>query len=268
MSGTTRCIYCCKASDSSKNIPHAYPEALFRRGPVFPIGTICDKCNQYLGNELETMLVQHPLISAQIQSYGLPGKKGVRKKLGVFERPQAERPVLRFLCQEPAPRFDERGIRIGFSVTPVWNPNFDMDRFSRGLHMIAFNLAVANRGIETAFGQQYDAVRKYIRQPKRGERWPFLQVIGPNKPVKLVPEVRPIGPESGGGEADFVMIEQFNFAWCVDLSNSGLLRSGGIEVTSTVGASWEVIDQRWTPPEDRPIIREDGMRVWYRAEIR
>jgi hypothetical protein len=228
---------------------------------TFPIGTICDKCNQYLGNQLETMLVEHPLISAQIQSYGLPGKKGPRKKLGVFERLRGEEALIRFPINAPVPIY-EHGIRVGFRVTPKWNQAFDMDRFSRGLHMVAFNLSALNRGIESAFHRRYDRVREYIRKPKRSERWPFLQIIRPHHDVRLVPKVNPMDFD----DAEIVRIEYLNATWFVDLLGTGLLRREGVRVTASSGVSWELIDSDWSAPEDRPII-VDGMQVHYRAEI-
>jgi hypothetical protein len=142
-----------------------------------------------------------------------------------------------------------------------------MDRFSRGLHMIAFNLAALNRGIETAFESRYDQVRKYIRAPRLRERWPFLQVIGPSEMVKLVPEVFPVGPAGKEGDGDFVRFEQFNFSWIVDLANTGLLKREGVRVSSDLKISWKVIDSDWTPPPPKLDIRPDGSRVIYRAEV-
>lgn len=258
-----RCIYCLESSGSSKNVPHALPEAVYRGGPAFPVGVICDKCNEYLGTKLETMLVKHPVVSMQMQSYGIPGKKGVRRQLGVFERTQGDHPTLSFPVAEPKFRYNKQGIRIGFTVMPLWDPHFDMDRFSRGLHMIAFNLAVLRRGIDTAFDAHYDRVRRYIREPGKGERWPFLQVIGPHTAVKLVPEVRPVECEG----ADLVKIELFNVIWWVDLQNSGVLRRDQVRVESNGDTSWDLVDSNWKPPKDEPIMK-DGEQVVYRAVIR
>jgi hypothetical protein len=256
-----RCIYCGQPSDSSVSVPHAFPEALYRGGPAFPVGVICDKCNHYLGKELETMLVQHPVLSMQLQSYGLPGKKGVRKKLGIVERLIEDRSKVRFPIRKPIPRYNKDGIRIGFSVSPIWNPNFDMDRFSRGLHMLAFNMAILKQGIETAFELRYDRVRNYVRRPHKGERWPFLQVIRPHNDIVMPPLVSGKNVD----DAEIVQVDQFNLTCMVDLQNTGMVSKDRMKIEGE-NISWEIIDSKWLPPVHEPHI-ENGLQHHYRVVI-
>ena len=264
-----RCIYCHKDSSGSAQIPHAFPESLLPGGPAFAVGDMCDKCNQYFGKELETMLTMHPLIAMQIQSYGLPGKKRkARKRLNVFERVVEEgETVLQFAIAPPVLKYNSHGIRVGASITPLWDPHFHMGRFSRGLHMIAFNLAALNRGVGMAFEPRYTAVRNYIRKPRPGEFWSFVQVVQGLSEVKLRPHVTPIGPTHGDGSGlgDYVAISLFNIHFIVDLLNTGTVREGGIRVSEPAG-EMRVIGPDWKPPHQEPQVIGDK-QVHYRVTI-
>lgn len=265
-----RCIYCHKDSSSSSQIPHAFPESLLLDGPAFAVGEMCDKCNQYFGKELETMLTMHPLIAMHIQSYGLLGKKRkARKRLNVFERVQEEgETVLRFATASPIFQYNAHGIRVGARISPLWDSNFHMGRFSRGLHMIAFNLAVLNRGVDMAFEPRYTPVREYIRKPRSSEFWPFVQVVQDLSEVKLHPYVAPIEPidahENSFGE--LVGINIFNLHFIVDLLNIGILKEGRIRVSEPAGEV-AVIGPDWAPPRQEPQIVGDK-EVHYRVTIK
>lgn len=264
-----RCIYCHKNSSGSSQVPHAFPESLLPGGPAFPVGRLCDKCNQYFGKELETMLTMHPLIAMQIQSYGLPGKKRKpRKRLNVFERVQEEgEPALQFAVAPPV--FEYRhGIRVRARITPLWDPNFHMGRFSRGLHMIAFNLAVLNRGVDMAFEAHYAPVRNYVRRPRSGEFWSFVQVVQGLSEVKLHPQVTPLDSADGNreGVGDYVVISLFNLHFIVDILNTGTLREGGIRVSEPAGEV-AVVGPHWKPQHQELHIVGDK-QVHYRATIR
>lgn len=247
-----RCIYCHKDSSKSSQIPHAFPEALLPNGPAFAVGDMCDKCNQYFGKELETMLTMHPLIAMQIQSHGLPGKKGKeRKRLNVFERVVEEnRTVLQFNVAPPKFEYDSNGIRVRANITPLWDPNFCMGRFSRVLHMIAFNLAVLNRGLDMAFEPIYTAVRDYVRKPRPGEFWPFLQVVQGLSDVRLKAQVTPLAP-TDGGDGGLVAISLFNLHFIVDLLNSGTVTPDHIRVSEPAG-DIRIIGPDWKPPQQEP----------------
>lgn len=216
------------------------------------------------------MLTMHPLIAMQIQSYGLPGKKRKpRKRLNVFERVQenGER-ILQFAVAPPIFEHNAHGIRVGARITPLWDPNFHMGRFSRGLHMIAFNLAVLNRGTNLAFDPGYTPVRNYVRKPGSGEFWPFVQVVQALSEVKLFPYVAPLGPAEGDGSGpgEYIVINLFNLHFIVDLLNSGTLRDGGIRVSEPAGEV-AVIGPDWSPPHHKPHIVGDN-QVHYRVRIK
>jgi hypothetical protein len=270
MSTRKRCLYCHQDSSGSKQVAHAFPESLFLDGPVFPIGAMCDKCNQYFGKELETMLTMHPLLAMQIQSYGLLNKKRKeRGKLNVFERIREQGEVtLQFAVAPPVFKYNRQGVRVG-TVTPLWDPNFRMDRFSRGLYMIAYNLAVLNRGTSMAFDEQYAPVRNYVRRPKAGEFWPFIQVVQGLEAVSLQPRVTPLAPTDGieqEGLGDYIIMHIFNVHFLLDLLNTGTLKEGRFEISEPAGEV-AVIDADWEPPKHEPQIIGDK-QIHYRVRIK
>lgn len=82
-----RCIYCLQDSSSSRSIPHVAPEALGPHDLALPVGAICDDCNQYLGRELDSVLMTHPVIALFVQFLGIHGKRGrPRQQLGNVRR--------------------------------------------------------------------------------------------------------------------------------------------------------------------------------------
>lgn len=269
MSAKKRCIYCHKNSSSSSQVPHAFPESLLLDGPALQIGELCDGCNQYFGKELETMLTMHPLIAMQIQSFGLVKKKRKeRKKLNVFERVREDgKTVLQFAVAPPVFKY-EFGVRVGATLTPLWDANFHMGRFSRGLHMIAFNLAVLNRGSKMAFHPRYAPVRNYVRKPRSGEFWPFLQVVQDLSKVNLHPYVTPIPPTGaakGDGVGEYTGISLFNLHFVVDLLNTGTLKAGRVRVSEPVGEA-AIIDSDWVPPRQEPHLIGDK-QAHYRVTV-
>lgn len=61
-------------------------------------------------------------------------------------------------------------------------PDFDLWKFSRGLHRMALGAMALVHGADRALNSAYDAVRTYVKRPNdRRMRW-FLQRINPNTP--------------------------------------------------------------------------------------
>jgi hypothetical protein len=80
------------------------------------------------------------------------------------------------------------GVRSA-TFRPLVDASFDFLRFRRALHHIALNLIAYQDGPERALDSSFDAIRRYVREPKKGESWPFLQKIWPlldtDREVKL-----------------------------------------------------------------------------------
>jgi hypothetical protein len=160
-----RCIYCLRDSSKSKTVAHALPEAILRNGPIMTHGLICDGCNNYSA-QLEAVLVSHPAIAMPIQLLGLKGKKGKpRTKLGEFMRGAEDGATITFATTEPIITVDPDGVRRA-TIKSLPDPRFDMAKFSRALHLAAFNVAALNRGAEWALDPARDAVRAYVRKPR------------------------------------------------------------------------------------------------------
>jgi hypothetical protein len=211
------------------------------------------------------MLLSHPLIAMHVQSYGLPGKRRrARKRLNVFERNHPDgRPSLSFPVDPPVLEYDSTGAVVGARVTPRWDHGFHMGRFSRALHMIAYNLGVLNRGLEMAFSPRYAAVRAYVRKPKAKEMWPFAHLVERFENVNLVPTVHPLMPSAGNnyaGDCDLVVFSIFNMHFFVDLINSDSIREGGIRISEPVG-EMRVIGPDWTPRGSGVVIKINAARA-------
>lgn len=248
-----KCIYCLRSTNGSTSIPHCLPEALLRGGPALPVGTVCDGCNHYAGANLESVLVRHPAIALPLQLLAIPGKTGkTRKKLGVYETGVEPDAAVTFPVEEPVITLGADGIRRA-TVRGKADPSFDMDPFRRSLYHGAFNLATLHRGYEWALGLQNDPVRKYVRHPKKKERWTFLQAHHTVYSTRA-----PITAESLEVEgADIIRFRFFQVEFYVDLLNSGCLETARFDPS---GAG-SVIGWNWKTPKPPPSDSTRHFRV-------
>jgi HNH endonuclease len=176
------CIYCRAETTGKEGVPHVIPEALGANKITLPRGAECDKCNHYFGRKLEPMLYRYPGVALALQFWGIRGKKGrLRKKLGAVERTEAG--DTRFGIHSPQVQTDKYGRRTAFMDLPP-DPDFDMLEFRRALYRIALSTVAMLQGAEYALDPKFDDVRRYIRNPKPGEAWPFAQghTRGPEMP--------------------------------------------------------------------------------------
>lgn len=232
------CAYCDKNSTTSKSVAHVFPEGLYPRGPALKRGIVCDACNHYFGAKLESALLAHPLIALPLQLMGIPGKRGkARKKLSVYERDVVPDADVTFPIAAPKISYDRFGVRT-FTFQPLVDKNFNMDCFRRALYHIGFNLVVANRGLEAARDARYAPLRNYVRRPRSGERWPFLQIITTSFEV-FVPSVGAKAIDLSG--RDLLVLTIFNTNFVIDLLNSGCL------LTAEAEGSAKIIGPDWTP---------------------
>lgn len=207
-----KCIYCLNLSDSTKGIAHVFPEAIIKNNVTLPIGSVCDDCNNYL-KELDSALIAHNHIWPLIQIMGLPGKKGKpRKKLGFMERSEEDQSISINLSQKRIEKISCTDKQIHVQVK---NPQeFEDKLFRRALHHIAFN-SLALGGQELVLKSIFDNVRKYIRQPKKGEVWPYAQYFPSGREAPI--DVAPI-PNTPGL---IIRLGIFHNDFYVDLLNSG-----------------------------------------------
>lgn len=235
-----RCIYCLERTTGAEGEAHVIPEAIMKNDGVLPRGSVCNSCNNYLG-QLDVALCAHPLISLAIQSFGLPGKKGkARAKLGNVDR-KVDPYGITIPCAEPEPIFDDAGRRIGFSVTPLFDKTFDFSKFRRALHHVGFNLTASLKGVHAMYASTYDQARNYVRFPKKGESWPFGQYVVSLEDIDKVM----FGGLFQSEVDEYVGLRLFQVAFFVDLMNSGGLKRF---LDTEQPAGTDFIDTDFTPP--------------------
>jgi hypothetical protein len=212
------CIYCTRATTGSEGRAHAIPEALIQNDCVLPLGAVCGPCNNYL-SELDSALIRHPLIGLAIQVIGTPGKTGrPRKKLSEIEREPADDPeaLVRGGAIVYTNEVDAAGKgRVVASFRP--DPSFDMLKFRRGLHYLAFNALAMIDGVEVALDRRWDRLRNYIRRPTPKQSRPFVQFIP--DPGDMPPHVTVTPGERGA--AEIFLIHIFGSVFAVELTESG-----------------------------------------------
>jgi hypothetical protein len=238
------CVYCLGDSSGTKGRAHVFPEGLLPNGPIVPLGAVCDGCNQYIGSNLESVLLNHPLIALPLQLDGLPGKRDrPRKKLSIFERNVVPNASITFPIEAPKFSFDANGVRgteVSFNLRMAPETVSEMDCFRRALHHIGFNLLVRSRGSAHALTHTYDPVRQYVRRPTKGERWPFLQIV--NDLTFYDRRIR--GGLVPFEEALFVRLRMLTMEVWIDLLNTGRLLKTRVTVegngkATMVGSNWE-----------------------------
>lgn len=230
MPGT--CIYCKQDSSSAQGVPHVFPEAFAQNRLVLPVGSVCDGCNNYLGVELDSVFVAHPILSALAQFLRFPGKSGkLRRQLGNVELDArfpdqgraTDQPLPRTItvpCAKPRIVTHPDGSRTA-TIEPLIDPRFDFRRFRRAIHHIALNAFALKRGDSAALEPRFDSVRDYIRKPKPKEVWPFAQYVNLN--VGFTHDVT-ILIDAEEDHAFVGMVICAGMAFGVDLLNRGNLR--------------------------------------------
>ena len=207
------CIYCKQDSGNSKRQAHVAPQGLIPSTTCLPLGAECDGCNEYAG-QLETAFIHHNRVWPVLMLARIPGKKGdPRKRLGHFARDNDALSV---------PGRSVSSITFAPGSVEIQLPDppqFDDLKFRRGLHHMSFNYLAWKKGVDYALDSRLDAVRNYIRHAKRGEAWPYAQVMHPddylNKKLRLT-----LIENAPGCIVQFISyLDEFY----VDLLNSGAL---------------------------------------------
>lgn len=165
------CIYCLEDSSGSKSEAHIVPEGFLTSDVVLEPGIECDECNQY-ASQLETALIHHNRIWAPIMMTGARGKGGRRRKhLGHMERTSPDRLTL----WARKDHVEEEDGHVSISLPDP--PEYDELKFRRGLYHIGLNYVAWKLGHEAALEPRFDDARRYVRRARRGESWPYAQVM-------------------------------------------------------------------------------------------
>jgi hypothetical protein len=199
---------------------HVVPEGLGQNDDIFAEGMLCDRCNRYFGQTLEPALLRHPTLASDMQRLGVLGKgRAPRTIIGNWRRSEDGSYWVPMAPPKPSGTVNGRPF---LTFLPILDCSFDQLKFRRGLHLLAFNTLVFRHTSGQAYDPRhpkYDAVRSYIRAPKRPkEAWPFLQRYDPPAAGGNV-EVGLCDADSGV----IVKIRAYSFEFYVDLLNSGTL---------------------------------------------
>ena len=225
---STICIYCTQSTTGDLTRAHVFPEALGNRDLILPAGTVCEKCNQYAGHELESALVAHPWIAMALHFWGVHGKQGrIRQQLGtVVSQPSEPGTVtMKFSIAAPKLSFHADGL-VEMQATATTPTDFRLDRFRRALHYLGMNVVAYLEGGSSVLEPKYDPVRNYVRRPRnRREAWIYSEDSPPVKHIPLVLDANVLETPRG----KIVVLQLFQTVYGVDLLNSGDLRAAATE---------------------------------------
>ena len=213
------CIYCRGSSDTTHGLAHVFPEAVVANAVTLPLGTVCDRCNNYLSS-LDTILAAHPWISFAVQSLGLPGKqRRVRKELSGVSR-NVRPGWVTVETAEPRTVVARDGTRTT-TFEPLIDSRFDLKGFRRALYHVGLNSVAHRHGAAGALSAEYDEVRRYVRYPHKGEEWGFAQRVAPLDRIRDEVGVDHVA----AGDRELVCIVAFNFSFYVDLQRPDALKN-------------------------------------------
>jgi hypothetical protein len=187
------------------------PEAIWQSHFVLARGAVCNDCNGYLG-KLDSAVAGETKIAACIQTFALPGKAGKpRQSLGRFQRRGPSEIRVTYAAGDELERVERRW---SFELGPP--RGWSQWKFNRGLHHIAFNFLAWATSLEFVLREDFNPARKYVRQPDKGETWPYsFATLG----ATPRPEIDLTSLQEGPGR--LVGIKLFNLCYFVDLLNTG-----------------------------------------------
>jgi hypothetical protein len=210
-------MYCGRVTTGSEGRAHAVPEVLLQNDLLLPPGAECDPCNNYL-RKLDDALVLHPMIGLAVQKLGLPGKRGKpRQRLSGIEREPTDDPeaLIRgdgVVYSEEVTEDGKTRIVASFQV----DPGFDMLKFRRALHRLAFNALARRDGLGAALDAKWDRLRDYLRRPTPKQSRPFAQLTP--DPGWMPPNITVTPVERGAREVWLIHI--FGAIFVVELTES------------------------------------------------
>jgi hypothetical protein len=215
---------------------------------------VCDSCNNYLGR-LDQAVASHPFIAFAIQSLALPGKTNrPRSRVGNVSV-DAQPAFITIPCSAPEwVRTSDGGREC--RMIPLIDRSFDMLRFRRGIHHIAFNFMAWHAGVDRMYESDFDQARSYIRRPTPKQSWGIGQYV--------IDILRPTAHLFGGvyssAKDEYVGLRVFSTAFFVDLFNTGGLEDflGRYQPKGT-----QYLAPSYVPP--RPSKARAGKR--YRVSI-
>tara|TARA_B100000787_G_scaffold80754_1_gene59620 strand:+ start:991 stop:1731 length:741 start_codon:yes stop_codon:yes gene_type:complete len=146
-----QCVYCGEPTSAVKeNLEHVIPEALGCKETLYR-GAVCNKCNQRLGENVDSKIFQEPLFAVGQLATNTPGKKGSRDEIGKHVRRHKDGSVS---------ATGESGIKNQYFA-------------SRAITKCAVNILTQKFGSSVVRKESSDMI-SYVRSPKTKEDiWPF-----------------------------------------------------------------------------------------------
>jgi hypothetical protein len=181
-----RCVFCKQCSDDSVSIEHIIPESLGNTKTILPIGAVCDSCNNYFSSKVEKhvsesdefkYLRSHQVIKNKKRKFqevevlvnGQPVRTRRTDKLTFAVNEDDFTKVKEALTSEPNSEI----------MLPVTGKPPSDHHLSRFLAKMAIE-TLASRWVNTDGWNDYlvdhegfDPIRKFSRQPLRGETWEY-----------------------------------------------------------------------------------------------
>lgn len=181
-----RCIFCKKDSSDSVSVEHIVPESLGNSKSTLPKGAVCDSCNNYFASKVE----KHVLESSEFKHLRfnqiIKNKKGKHQEIKILFGDQAVRArrtdkltfnihtddfvaVESYLTRESS-------AQMKIPISGELPSNHHMSRFlaKMGLEALASRWLGRDDWNDYLVDHDgFDPIRKFARQPQRGETWKF-----------------------------------------------------------------------------------------------
>ena len=183
-----RCIFCKEDSLNSKSIEHILPESLGGNDITLPKGIVCDSCNNYFSRKIERPLLESDEFKYLRFHHGIKSKKGKIPAVNVFYNYTKQFNLSYDAKDNKALIIEDLSIineiinnKKGSFIIPVIGKSADNKIVSRFLAKMAVEylakkmLEVENWNEVFINNEGLEAIRKYVRSPKRVEEWEYTR---------------------------------------------------------------------------------------------
>ena len=165
-----KCIYCLEIKGNFKSEEHIFPESLGNDEIVLPKGYVCDKCNNGILSQLDTVLLKfEPIAFLQIQF--VPFTKDGSLPKASFQNITMERTspnninvVSKYKSGEIKNKTPLGDGWYSYSLNMIGKPvtQKSIKMLGRALFKIALGTVALSQGREKACNIKYDSARKFI----------------------------------------------------------------------------------------------------------
>ncbi len=181
-----RCIFCKQLSDDSKSVEHVIPESLGNKSTVLPKGAVCDSCNNYFASKVEKHVLDSNEFTQLRFNQLVKNKKGRVPKakilFGSHVVTAKRNDKLDFSfssedfrkIEEYLENSDKGEMLIPMGGAPASDHYISRFLAKMALEAFAFrSFKVESWNDYIVDHEQLDPIRRFARQPKRGETWQY-----------------------------------------------------------------------------------------------